>query len=56
MSEQVYPVAGGFHARDHDLQVTAFGKTEAEARANLQVERERARRLDAKREERRRSA
>jgi hypothetical protein len=56
MEEQIYPVAGGFHAKDLDLQVIAFGRTETEARANLQVERDRARRLDALSEERRRSA
>lgn len=56
MKEYVYTVAGGFHAKDLDLQVVAFGRTEAEARANLEVERERARRLDARWQERRRSA
>jgi hypothetical protein len=56
MKEQLYPVAGGFHAKDHELQVTAFGRTEEEARANLQVERDRALRLDQRAEERKRSA
>lgn len=47
MDAQVWPVAGGFHARDSVLRLTAYGKTEQEAIQNLEEARRRARRLGA---------
>jgi len=46
MDDILERVAGGYHAADRQLQITVFGKTQAEAIAALDKARRRAIRLD----------
>jgi hypothetical protein len=42
---ETYPVAGGWHAADHAMRITCYGKTEAEAVMKLRSSQERRRAL-----------